>query len=66
MVNFSIDYSFIEVGKPVVVRGESIIAYVIEIFGETIITTGGNYKKEQLSSVIEVAKLIEYLIAHQN
>lgn len=55
---FPKDCSFIEVGKPVVIHSEKIIAYVIEISGETIITTAGSYKKEQLSSVITTYRLL--------
>jgi len=55
---FQKDYSFIEVGEPVVIHSEKVVAYVIEILGETIITTGGSYKKEQLSSLLEAYKLL--------
>lgn len=55
---FQKDYSFIAVGKPVVIYSEKIVAYVVEILGDTIITTGGSFKKHQLSSVLEAYKLL--------
>jgi hypothetical protein len=66
MVNLFKDYSFIQVGSPAVPKGEKVVVYIIEILGENIITTGGSYYKEQLSSVIEIANIIEYLNNNQN
>jgi hypothetical protein len=66
MVNLSKDYSFIQVGMPVVPKGKKEVVYIIEILGDHIFTTNGSYKKEQLSSVIEVAKIFMYLNNHKN
>ncbi len=66
MVNLSKDYSFIKVGMPVVPSGKKEVVYIIEILGDNIFTTNGSYKKEQLSSVIEVAKIIEYFNNNKN
>tara|TARA_R110002096_G_scaffold114977_4_gene249150 strand:- start:1961 stop:2164 length:204 start_codon:yes stop_codon:yes gene_type:complete len=60
------DYSFIEVGSPVVPRGKREVVYIIEILGDNIITTNGSYKKEQLSSVIEIARIIYQLDNNKN
>jgi hypothetical protein len=65
-VNLSTDFSFIQVGRPVVVIGEKLIVYVIEILGDNILTTEGNYKKEQLVSVMDIAYLVEYIDDNQN
>jgi hypothetical protein len=56
---FQKDYSFIQVGMPVVPKGKNEVVYIIEILGDNIFTTNGSYKKEQLSSVIEIANLLQ-------
>ncbi len=66
MNNSTKDYSFIEVGNPAVPKGKKEVVYIIEILGDIIFTTNGSYKKEQLRSVIEVAKMVTYLDNNQN
>jgi hypothetical protein len=66
MFNFNKDYSFIQIGMPVVPKGKKEVVYIIEILGDCIITTNGSYKKEQLNSVIEVAKIIDYFTNNKN
>jgi hypothetical protein len=66
MFNFNKDYSFIQIGIPVVPKGKKEVVYIIEILSDCIITTNGSYKKEQLSSVIEVAKIIEHFTNNKN
>ena len=46
---------FIRVGAPVVPKGTKIVAYITEILGDTIITTDGSYKEEDLEDVITVS-----------
>lgn len=60
------DYSFIQVGRPVVPRGKKEVVYIIEILSDNIITTNGSYKKEQFSSVIEIAGIIAYFDYNKN
>lgn len=66
MLNLSKDYSFIKVGTPVVAKGKKEVVYIIEIIGDNIFTTNGSYKKEQLSSVLEVAEIMKYFYNNQN
>lgn len=49
------DYSFIQVGSPVIPKGKREVVYIIEILNEKIITTNGTYQKENLNSVVHVA-----------
>lgn len=66
MFNFNKDYSFIQIGTPVVPKGIKEVVFIIEILGDCIITANGIFKKEQLSSVIEVAKILEYFTNNKN
>lgn len=66
MVNLLKDYSFIKVGAPAVPKGKKEVVYIIEILGNNIFTTNGNYKKEQLISVIETAAIEIYFNNSQN
>jgi hypothetical protein len=65
-VNLSTDFSFIQLGIPVVVIGEKIVVDVIEILGDNIITTDGTYKKEQLVSLMDIVSLVDYVNNNQN
>jgi len=44
-----------KIGSAVCPKGEKIVVYIIEILGDTYITTGGSYKKEELECVRTVA-----------
>ena len=48
-----------KIGRPVCPKGEKIVVYIIEILGDTFITTNGSYKKEELESVITVAQRLQ-------
>jgi hypothetical protein len=66
MVNITKDYSFIQIDSPVVPKGKKEVVYIIEILGDNIFTTNGSYKKEQLNSAIEVAKILMYFDNSKN
>lgn len=66
MVNKMKDYSFIQVGKPAIPIGKKEVVYIVEILGDKVITTNGSYKKEQLSSIFEIAKLLKFIEGIQN